>query len=532
MHIIKNSIWYGSWVLIGITIGLILYPSISHGATIYDNISGGLSGGTLTAQDFYTDQAYFNTTDYFRPFIINATSSSYSISSIVLAVAPYNAVVGGNSITIRIYDLGTATSTLVGTTLTDYYESTNAITISTSTTVYSTSTWNFSNAVIEAGRYYGLSFYDQTETDISTNNRINVRRYSPASYETGFFLSVGDNGDYIGVYDDLNDVYTYNSSIYADRILIQVYGAAYAGASTSSGNYITSVYPVDGTYSVATTSYINFNVLIPSSKYEQNSWKAKLACAEFTEQSYFSSLLDWGFSYTVDLVDDDCDSGQECTPHGVSYPEDGELEADSVYNCTASLLESRWFWFDKTIESQRFTFYTFDSTSSDQFAELIARAEEYSGTLNTTGTSTSPLFGDCSILNGQISDCVIEPVKFLIIPSQTDRDNIKSAIDSSVFDNFPFSYIGMFNEDMASTSYFATTSAEFPDFTFSTQNMNGVTTTITIFDGSQFVSAWSSVEEFDTLRTAIQYALIIMFTTILYFRVRRLIPTGDNVKGV
>jgi len=538
MYIIRETIWYGSWILIGIVFGLLLYPNISHAEEILTDNFDSYTVGDVVGQggwtQYQTAQAgNVNTTQYYsspNSLVYNrsiesanitdqywATTTadtseiSYRLLSTVTNVGDGAGVMfsfSNNPLSINsafyICSYGTTTSAFTMRVSTNSSRCTTNYTATTQS--WAENTWIEVRVNIDLNAYTAQVYFDDvlaTTTAINTGVQFfrDLRIYQSQSYVIDYF-------DDFGFY------------------------STGSGSSASSTEYITSVYPTTESYSVATTSYVNFNVQIPSARYEQNAWKAKIACAEFREQTYFEGFLDYGFSYTVDLDDGDCSGGNECTPHGVSYPEDGELEADSVYNCTASLLEARWYWFDKVIETERFRFYTFASTSTDQFASLIARANEYSGTLNTSGTSTSPLFGDCSILNGQISDCVIEPVKFLIIPSQTDRDNIKSLIDSSVFGNFPFSYIGMFNEDMASTSYFATTTAEFPDFTFDTQNMNGVTTTITIFDGSQFVSAWSSVEEFDTLRTAIQYALVIMFTTILYFRVRRLIPSGDNVKGV
>jgi len=521
MQIIKNILWYGSWVLIGITLGLLISPATSHAATLYDSITNPISSYTTT----YGDSFYINDTGYFECNAIYLDTDS-TIDSFTFSVAPSDADWANDGVYMILYNI-TATSS--GDATTGYF-SENAVTLGASNTAFATSTWTFNDVYIEASDLWCFSFYNPNIDGLSSDG---VRiRIGSSRVLTGLYPSWTGQTEY---YRDYNDYKTFSTEATSNRFLTTVTGTAGTvvppTAATTSG-YITGVYPVDGTYDVATTTYVNMSVTIPSDVYAQADWKAKISCAEVTEQTYFESLTDWGFSYTVDLTDGDCGSGVECTPHGVSYPEDGEIESDSVYNCTASLYKVKWYWFDTLVESQKFRFYTFSATSSADFAELIALADQLAGSVNVTGTSTNPVFGDCSILTGQISDCVIEPIKYLLIPSQTNKDDIKDLIDTTVFDKFPFSYIGLFNEEMASTTFYATTSAEFPDFAFEIQNMNGATTTITIFDGSEFVSAWSTVEEFDTLRTAIQYALVIMFTTILYFRVRRLIPSGDNVKGV
>jgi len=522
MHIVKNILWYGSWVLIGITLGLLAHPVLASADVLINTLDNSSAGSVKI------DQASTASADYFEAIMISP-DQSMTINSMTFRLSPSGSSMSSGNIYAILSQITSTSSP--GDMISGYMS--DAQTLATFGT-YATTTFTFATGVtIEAGEWWVLYWrnYDKAySSSVGVNARTNTTVDSNFWYDA---LGVGHDMMW---YRDWKDFRSYATTTYFDNIGVIVNGTLYSapggGGSASSTEFITGVSPVDGSYDVATTSYVNMSVTIPILTYEQADWKAKIACAEVKETTFFESLTDWGFSYTVDLLDEDCGSGLECTPHGVSYPVDNEIETDAIYNCTASLYKAKWYWFDTLIETQKFRFYTFSATSSANFAELIARADDLAGSVNVTGTSTNPVFGDCSILSGQISDCVIEPIKYLIIPSQTNRDDIRNLIDTTVFDKFPFSYIGLFNEEMASTTYYATTSAEFPDFSFETQNMNGVTTTITIFDGSQFVSAWSTVDEFDTLRTSIQYALVIMFTTILYFRVRRLIPSGDNVKGV
>jgi len=537
MRIIEKmgyTLWYGTFILFGLTFGLLLHPLLASADVLYDSLSTTTipTGGNT----MYPDGYYFNSSAEFSCILVQP-DIDLSLDTITMYVRP-NINLYGNSLLLNIYDLGTATTTYpIGATFDTGFMS-EAITVPSSYT-FGTTTFTFAGNTMLSSHYYCMNFFDATEGSNTYEYSIGYKggtilqnfiwsQYTPRTSNYGWWKA----------YKDFNDIFYQSNQASVAHMPIQVTGTTYTppsggGSSSTTIEYITAVYPTDGTYDVATTSYVNMTVEIPALRYEQNDWKAKIACAEVTENTWFQSLVDYGFSYTVDLTDGDCGSGLSCIPHGVSYPVNGDIQENSVYNCRAMLYEAKWYWFDTLIETEMFRFYTFPATSTSEFAELIARADELQGTVNLTGTSTNPVFGDCSILSGQISDCVIEPIKYLLIPSATDKDNIKELIDTTVFDKFPFSYVGLFNQDMASSSYFATTTtAEFPDFAFETQNMNGVTTTVTIFDGSQFVSSWSTVSEFDTLRTAIQYALIIMFTTILYFRVRRLIPSSDNVQGI
>jgi len=552
MRIIETMgyiVWYGTFILFGITFGLMLHPLIADAYEIVDtSFETGYSLGNLAPQNGWA----------------TGTSPSIQVVNETYGVSPqHGAIMLQVGDVHRYVNYPVATSTYVGEDQQilsyywyayDYTTGTNAPAINTS--------WRFYNSanVLQQTLYtcaYPTSgtvatFRISSGSNCNSGTITSVKTSMPQGYWASVVCIYDKSANTFGCSIDGETQVNYSVALDVDNTYVQpttvqgyTYGEGFldnygwysdtgsgGGTSSSTTNYITDVYPADQTYSVATTSYVNMTVQIPASRYAQNSWKAKVACAEILDNTWFQSLTDYGFSYTVDLDDGDCANGASCTPHGVSYPPDGEIEADAVYNCTAVLYEAKWYWFDTQIEKEFFRFYTFSATSTSDFADLIARADELQGSVNLTGTSTNPVFGDCSILTGQIADCVIEPIKYLLIPSGTDKDNIKELIDTTVFDKFPFSYVGLFNQDMASSSFYATTTADFPDFAFSTQNMNGVTTTVTIFDGSEFVSSWSTVSEFDTLRTAIQYALIIMFTTILYFRVRRLIPSSDNVQGI
>jgi len=543
------TLWYGTFVLFGITFGLLLYPLLADAYEIvsddFENYSlGNLApyGGWSTSSAQVIPQVV-NTTfsvapqsgskmiyfgDSSRQVLFPKSTTTYATSEAVQTLSyyfyPYDFTSGTNApgalMSFVTYSVGNVSQQ---TFYTCFYPTSNSV----------------ATFRISSGSNCNSGTITSVEYNIPQGGWVSVEcSWTRSDNKFACALNGSSSVQYTGAMDTDNYYivpttftgYTYGEGFLDNFGWSETSGGG--GGSSTSTTYITNVYPVDETYDVATTSYVNMTVQIPSARYAQNSWKAKVACAEILDNTWFQSLTDYGFSYTVDLDDGDCGVGASCTPHGVSYPPDGEIEANAVYNCTAVLYEAKWYWFDTQIEKKFFRFYTFSSTSTSEFADLIARADELQGSVNLTGTSTNPVFGDCSILNGQISDCVIEPIKYLIIPSATDKDNIKELIDTTVFDKFPFSYVGLFNQDMASSSFYATTTAEFPDFAFSTQNMNGVTTTVTIFDGSQFVSSWSTVSEFDTLRTAIQYALLIMFTTILYFRVRRLIPSSDNVQGI
>jgi len=134
-------VWYGAWILGGVTLGFFLHPLLADASTLYDNITIPPTGA-YTTNNIDTDQTYFDTINHFD-CIVGYTANSIYISSITIPVAPSASGIYGNEVGMWIWNLGTATSTLVGTQLTTGSFSQNLVTLSTSSSVYATITWTF-----------------------------------------------------------------------------------------------------------------------------------------------------------------------------------------------------------------------------------------------------------------------------------------------------------------------------------------------------------------------------------------------------
>jgi len=136
MRIIEKlgyGIWYGAFVLLGVTLGLLLHtPLTAHGATIHDTLtvphSGYWEGNTSITSDLDWPADW----DTFGCIVFMSTSTTYTLDAISLLVAPNSASNQNNVVHMNIYDLGTATSGHISEVLDTPHSTSDSKTLSAS----------------------------------------------------------------------------------------------------------------------------------------------------------------------------------------------------------------------------------------------------------------------------------------------------------------------------------------------------------------------------------------------------------------
>jgi len=543
------SIWYGAFILAGITFGLLLQPLLADAYEIvsddFETYSLGnlvpyggwaTSGATAIPQVVNTTYGvvpysgskmiYFG--DVSRQAVFPKSTSSYAVAEAIQTLSYY----------YYPYDFTTGTNAPGALMSFVTYSATNISQQTLYTCFYPTS-GSVATFRISSGSNCNSGTITSVEYNIPQGGWVSVEcSWTRSDNKFACSLNGSTSVQYTGAMDSDNYYivptlftgYTYGEGFLDYFGWSSVQGPTYTASTTQVLSGAPSLY----SYGNSSTSDVTADIYITAEdKANYSGFEIYFLCMQ---SPYDGPVYDGTFAQEYGYSAGSCAGDTLCTITAT----DIVLNDDKQYDCRAVLShDGGWFSFRQELDMYNWSFYTFESSSTPAaVAWQQAQYNQQTGT-NLTGTSTDSdrPFASCSVFSTSfdITDCLIAPIKFMFVPTETDMARNINMMHNTVVSHFPFKYMSDIGRTMREGVYeYATTTAtsSFPDMSFETLNMHGVTTTVTILDGDTFISTWSELPMFETIRTVTSSAMYLIFLMLVFFRLRRLIPQADNIKSV
>jgi len=550
--------WYGAWILGGITLGLLLHPSLAGAYEIVADDFETYSLGNLAPQGGWSTSS--------ASAIVQVVGTTYGVApdsgSQMMQVGDVN----------RYVNFPTATSTYSGEdqqTLSfmwyayDYTTGTNAPAINMSWRFYSaghvlqqtlyTCAYPTSGTVATFRISSGSNCNSGTITSVKTNMPQGYWATVACTYDKSantFGCSIdGETQVNYSVALDVDNAYTKPEALqgytYGEGFLDYFGWSSVQGPSLPSGESGSMVFngvPANWTYGNASTSAVKTDVYLTTEDYEKYSdFYVETTC-------YYSPYEPvWGFYdpgqagifeyFDFGNIKDYCSASSTCT-----LTHDIPLLDDKRYDCTATLQSDELFWFSTELDFYSWSFYTFESSSSPEAIAYNASLVDSLTNWNLTGTTTpgenpeDEPFGYCKWGEWSVYNCIILPIKYMVVPTETQSARTAQKLHESVFQYFPFSIVtetsSIFKSAVSSSTGSTTVVTEFPDISLDVENTSGGTTTLTVLSGSSFTQTWGQLEVLEDFRYILRALLYVTFVLLILGRVRRLIPQAEAIKTV
>jgi len=549
--ILYSFLWYGSFVLFGITFGLILYPLLA-------------SAEELVTDDFDSYTIGTNVTGQ-GPWVQSVRCGTSQARAALDDITPYS---WPNAIRLDAELQGTSTCiTASSTNKTDGTLSYKFRVNDIYRTGYANDTWQFYLTQNEDGSGASISYYIGVRVDDLTQYNLKfcttgTTLNSGCTYDSGylsldewhtvtvrwndtdskFYVSLDGAAETAVVtvsatYSYLQTVTLQTRNNAAQTIVDEVGYGSVQGPVLPATSMISNGIPVRLSYGNSSTSDVKLDVYLAQADYDMyDDFIVDTLCSVSPYDMIFGLFKD-GPAVIQSSFNDlkaYCSAEETCT-----LTLNLSLVDDKQYDCHSYLKTDGFLWLSDTLDQYNWSFYTFESSSTPAAIAHRQRVLDSMADTNTTGTSTDPTndpFGQCVWGNLSIYNCVLLPAKFAVVPTDIDAAENAKLLHNAVFSYFPFSAFEQIGDTLtasvASSTQGGVVVTEFPDINIQFEDYSGTTTTVTFLSGATFTQSWGEFPIVNDLREILEALLYVVFMVLLFNRLRSLIPSPEAVKTI